>query len=237
MEQRGRLKSWNDDKGFGFIHPEQGGADVFAHISAMRGDSRPSAGDQVLYIAGRDAQGRLRAEHIRLDAPITLDRPAIRRKPRVAKGRVAASGKPAPRNAPQRRRLTAPGVLHLGGKLLVLGLLLVLPLWGCARFLLEQSPLPTLVYVSASIATFCLYWSDKASAIRGRWRTQESTLHLGELLGGWPGALLAQQVFRHKTRKPSYQLVFWGIVMLHQLYWLDTLLLGGRLLTLGRLIL
>ncbi|MDY7698634.1 DUF1294 domain-containing protein, partial [Pseudomonas aeruginosa] len=43
-----------------------------------------------------------------------------------------------------------------------------------------------------------------------------------------PGALVAQQVFRHKTRKLSFQLVFWGIVLLHQLFWLDSLL-GGRL--------
>lgn len=40
--------------------------------------------------------------------------------------------------------------------------------------------------------------------------------------------MIAQQVFRHKTRKISFQLLFWGIVLLHQLFWLDTLL-GGWL--------
>jgi uncharacterized membrane protein YsdA (DUF1294 family) len=40
-----------------------------------------------------------------------------------------------------------------------------------------------------------------------------------ELVGGWPGALLAQQVFRHKTRKLSYQVVFWTIVVLHAVGW------------------
>ena len=81
MEQRGTLKSWNDQKGFGFIRPEQGGEDVFAHISAVHGERRPLVGDRVLYVSGRDPQGRLRAEHLRLDAPLTLDQPAIRQRP------------------------------------------------------------------------------------------------------------------------------------------------------------
>ncbi|MCQ4235106.1 cold shock domain-containing protein, partial [Pseudomonas stutzeri] len=78
MERRGTLKNWNDRKGFGFIRPEQGGEDVFAHISVVHGERRPLVGDRVLYVAGRDTQGRLRAEHLRLDAPLALDQPKIR---------------------------------------------------------------------------------------------------------------------------------------------------------------
>ncbi|MFP5341147.1 MAG: DUF1294 domain-containing protein, partial [Gammaproteobacteria bacterium] len=48
-----------------------------------------------------------------------------------------------------------------------------------------------------------------------------------ELAGGWPGALVAQQVFRHKTRKLSYQLTFWLIVVLHQAFWIDLLFIGS----------
>ncbi len=80
MEKRGVLKSWNHGKGFGFIQPEGGGEPLFVHISAMRGDSRPQVGDNVLYVAGRDAQGRPRAQHMG-HAGLSLDRPAIRRKP------------------------------------------------------------------------------------------------------------------------------------------------------------
>ena len=48
-------------------------------------------------------------------------------------------------------------------------------------------------------------------------------LHLLELLGGWPGGLIAQQVLRHKTRKLSYQVIFWCIVALHGLAWAEVL--------------
>ncbi|KFF34753.1 cold-shock protein [Pseudomonas aeruginosa VRFPA01] len=108
-------------------------------------------------------------------------------------------------------------------------LLCVLPAAGAWRMHLDGQALwPLLAYPLASLLAFALYWQDKRRAARGDWRTPEARLHLFELLGGWPGALIAQQVFRHKTRKISFQLLFWGIVLLHQLFWLDTLL-GGWL--------
>ncbi len=74
----------------------------------------------------------------------------------------------------------------------------------------------------ASVAVFLLYRADKSAATRGAWRISESTLHLVSLLGGWPGALLAQQVYRHKTRKQSFQVVFWATVVVNgaMLAWL-----------------
>jgi uncharacterized membrane protein YsdA (DUF1294 family)/cold shock CspA family protein len=66
-----------------------------------------------------------------------------------------------------------------------------------------------------SLVTFGLYGADKAAAIRGEWRISEATLQLAALLGGWPGALLAQQVYRHKTRKRSFQTVFWVNVVIN----------------------
>jgi len=60
-----------------------------------------------------------------------------------------------------------------------------------------------------------MYAIDKSAARKGAWRTQESTLHLLSLAGGWPGALIAQQKLRHKTRKPSFRVVFWITVVLN----------------------
>ncbi len=74
-------------------------------------------------------------------------------------------------------------------------------------------------YALASAVTFAMYGMDKHRAIRGRWRIPERSLHGLELLGGWPGAILGQVVFRHKLRKPSYMLVFLGIVGLHVAFW------------------
>jgi uncharacterized membrane protein YsdA (DUF1294 family) len=70
--------------------------------------------------------------------------------------------------------------------------------------------------VFISVAAFFLYRHDKKRAESGGWRTPESTLHFTELLGGWPGAFLAQRMFRHKTSKTSYQVMFWLIVAVHE---------------------
>lgn len=94
------------------------------------------------------------------------------------------------------------------------------------------SPIPLAVYGIVSMLAFFLYWNDKRKAGTDRRRTPERVLHAAELAGGWPGALLAQQLFRHKTRKVSYQLLFWLIVLLHQVFWIDRLFLASSLYSL-----
>jgi uncharacterized membrane protein YsdA (DUF1294 family) len=70
-----------------------------------------------------------------------------------------------------------------------------------------------LAYLGLSIVTFLAYWFDKSKAQRGAWRTQESTLHMFSLLGGWPGAAIAQQVLRHKSQKKEFRTGFWFTVV------------------------
>jgi uncharacterized membrane protein YsdA (DUF1294 family) len=70
-------------------------------------------------------------------------------------------------------------------------------------------------YLIASVVTFFAYAFDKAAAQRGDWRTSEGTLHLLALLCGWPGALLAQQLLRHKSAKDEFRAVFWATVVLN----------------------
>ncbi|MFK3775246.1 DUF1294 domain-containing protein [Pseudomonas sp. NPDC089406] len=125
-----------------------------------------------------------------------------------------------------RAQSAEPGVRNVRLKLLVLAALCLLPLLGGLQMGLSgQSWLALALYPLVSLVSVMLYWQDKQQARGQGWRTPEKVLHASELLGGWPGALLAQQLFRHKTRKLSYQLVFWGIVLVHQVFWVDRLFL------------
>ena len=77
-------------------------------------------------------------------------------------------------------------------------------------------PLGILVlYLIASVAAAAAYRVDKSAAQSGRWRTAESTLHVLALMGGWPGALVAQRIFRHKSRKRSFRVAFLATVALN----------------------
>ena len=66
-----------------------------------------------------------------------------------------------------------------------------------------------LLYAGASALSFALYAVDKAAAIDKRDRIPESMLLWLGFAGGWPGAIVAQQVFRHKTAKQSFRIRFW----------------------------
>jgi len=79
-----------------------------------------------------------------------------------------------------------------------------------------------LVYFGASAITFLAYAFDKSKAQRGAWRTPESTLHMFALIGGWPGAAVAQQVLRHKSQKKEFRVGFWFTVLANSgaLVWL-----------------
>jgi uncharacterized membrane protein YsdA (DUF1294 family)/cold shock CspA family protein len=70
-------------------------------------------------------------------------------------------------------------------------------------------------YVFLSLITFAVYALDKSAAQDGRRRTPENNLHLLAVVGGWPGALAAQNRLRHKSSKTSFLVVFWIAVLLN----------------------
>jgi uncharacterized membrane protein YsdA (DUF1294 family) len=76
-------------------------------------------------------------------------------------------------------------------------------------------PWALLLYLTASIVAFFAYSLDKSAARRGNWRISESFLQSCALVGGWPGALVAQRWLRHKSSKATFQTTFWWMVVLN----------------------
>lgn len=61
----GTIKFFNDEKGFGFIAPDDGGDDIFVHISALGSGSSPAKGTKVSYDLGQDHRtGKPKAENV-----------------------------------------------------------------------------------------------------------------------------------------------------------------------------
>jgi len=105
---------------------------------------------------------------------------------------------------------------------ILLFILLLLPAGASVRLPLAPWIIPGYA-LFISLVTYAFYFHDKKQARAKQWRTSESTLHFLELIGGWPGALLAQRQLRHKCSKLGYQFIFWLIVLAYQFVAIDFL--------------
>lgn len=187
MRLQGKITSWKDDQGFGFV--TQNGADknkiAFVHIKAFSERSRrPKLGDLITYEANLDEKRRFRADDVKF----------VKRAPvKFSSSNVGGSN-------------TSP-IGRAFAYLFCAALVLTV--------LLGRLPLLILgIYLTASILAYVAYAMDKAAAESRRWRIAEDTLHIWSLIGGWPGAFVAQQRLRHKTSKTSFQVMFWFTVIL-----------------------
>lgn len=187
MRLQGRLTEWNDERGFGFITPLDGSATVFAHVSAFpRQQRRPIETDLVTFIVEHDERGRRRAAGIQYLAPTCSRSATTLRSARSSSARFAAIA----------------AVVFFG-------------LLGAMGLIAPLAWILMLAYLAVSVVAFLSYRADKSAAQQSRRRTEEGALHLLSLMGGWPGALMAQQLYRHKTSKTSFQVTFWGTVILN----------------------
>jgi uncharacterized membrane protein YsdA (DUF1294 family)/cold shock CspA family protein len=213
--RKGQLMVWKDDRGFGFIKPDDGGQDVFLHMTAFKDvNRRPQVGNVIHYQLAVDENGKVRACNAFIEG---------------------ATSQPAPKSSSSAfaERTRAETVSKPPSFILEVLLLSLLPVLGAINFSLTTSnPIPLVLYPAMSLLTFVLYAHDKSRARNGQWRVPEKTLHLCELTGGWLGAFVAQRRLHHKSSKRSYQVVFWVIVTVHIVFWVDWLFLGGTLISL-----
>lgn len=186
MRIKGKITVWKDDKGFGFITEDKSNQQIFVHIKAFVNRKRkPMINQRVTYVISKDKQGRPCAD-------------------KVARSEDELVKKREDDNRQQKRTQKARSSFSA---------LLFLVIVAGSTFLGKTHFLVLLCYFILSAVTFILYAVDKSAAQKGTWRTSEDTLHFFSLIGGWCGAMLAQQIFRHKSQKQSFRFVFWITVL------------------------
>lgn len=191
--QQGTLKVWDDDRGFGFIEPEEGGERIFVHIKSI-GEiaTRPQPGDRVSFDVGKGRDGRPAAENVAIAGANPRDREAERR------------GLPPPPV-----RIGMKTVLRLVGAVIILAFVTFAVSLG-------RAPLNLLwIYLALGAISFFRYWRDKRAAEKDTWRSTERSLHLLDLVFGIVGGLIAQAVLRHKISKPNFAMVTGLITAAH----------------------
>ncbi len=186
MRFDGVVKSWNDDRGFGFIEPTHGGQDIFVHIKAFpAGTGRPAPNLSVSFQVETGKDGKKRAMNVQIARPARVVRPEVQKS-----SQAWGMG----------------STIALGGFFAV---------YLAVTFASGNSPYWAMGYVVMSLACGIAYWLDKSAAQSGQWRISETSLLMFGLFGGWPGAIVAQQTLRHKTVKTSFRVAFWATVILN----------------------
>ncbi len=192
MKLQGKIINWNDDKGFGFVEPDGGGVRAFVHIKAFNPRShRPVNGEMITYKLVSEKNNRHKATNIKFSHD-------------NKRGNECSGAK-------HRNNRSKGGGNILGPVFTVI---------FCAGLFISvlNGQVPVFVgytYAVISLITILLYAKDKYSARTNRWRTPEATLHLFSLMGGWPGALFAQKIFRHKISKIKFIITFRVTVFLN----------------------
>lgn len=195
--QQGQIKKWQEDKGFGFIETEAR-EQVFFHVSEFKAQRRPNVGEEVVFSVEYDNQGRMQAKQVQ---ELGFVKQQMAQKNKQIRQRNHKRSIQADFEAGQKKRLFV-GV----------GFYLVLILLAAMH---KLSWLVVGWYAVLGLVTYLMYAKDKAAAQRNEWRTPESTLHLLSVLGGWVGAMVAQNYLRHKSQKSEFRIAYYLTVLIN----------------------
>ncbi len=195
MRDQGRLVEWFDDKGYGFIQPNDLSKDrVFLHIKDFaRPGPRPIVGCALEYQVLLDGQGRCRAQQVRY---LTARQAQRMRMPGSKNSQPQQQAKLKPMQMGIVLYLLSLGGLTLSGSLSGIILLFILIM---------------------NAMSYWMYAQDKEAARQGQRRVPEQTLHVLSSLGGWPAAWLAQQKLRHKTQKQPFRNIYFATIVFNLL--------------------
>ncbi|NMF90984.1 cold shock and DUF1294 domain-containing protein [Aromatoleum petrolei] len=191
MRIDGTVKTWNDDRGFGFIEPLHGGQEIFVHIKAFVSRSgRPEVGQSVTFEVEMTPDGKKRAKRVEV---VRGRRQSVR----------VQNDNPAQWGTATLFAIPAFFVLFT-----IVAYFWKVPGWVAG------------LYLGTSVVCYVVYAADKRAATADRWRVSEDTLLGLGLIGGWPGAIVAQQVVRHKSNKATFRAKFWVTVIVNVLAFL-----------------
>lgn len=215
MRYQGQLVEWNDEQGYGFIQPldeRQQAHKIFLHIKAFENRGpRPITGAMLEYNVALDSQGRPNAQQVSYVRRKQAQQNHINQnQPNQKHSSQNQSSQQRNRQAQLKQNQFKQ---HWRGWLITVYAVLII-----ALVMTQQLPLWVLIVpVLLSGLNYAFYTTDKQAAQQGRRRIPEKNLHLVAVLGGWPGALLAQQRLRHKSAKTEFLQVFWLTVVINWL--------------------
>ena len=182
---QGRIINWNDEKGYGFIQLMPGHENLFFHISTFAyHHRRPAADTAVTVLAIPGNKGGWQASRVLLRE----------HEHAIMEDSIYDI---AEHSQPKKLEGYTYAVLDI---LYFLSLTLISAPLGITSAIL-------------SVLTVALYRHDKHAAERGGQRVPDTALHLASLLGGWPGALIARPLLRHKLNQKRFRGFFWASIV------------------------
>lgn len=184
MRYNGQIDNWNDERGFGFVVVSGTGERHFVHVKSF--EQRQQRPQNGDWVTFELAAQRDRAAR------------AVKVRPAAQRRNTAGAARP------DTRRRFAIDWLLAGALCAALG-------WEVLRNLVPPAALA--LAATGSLIAFVMFNVDKRRAEKNQRRTPETTL-LAISLIGWPGALAAQQLFRHKSSKRSFYYPFRALALM-----------------------